>query len=189
MKKLLVLAALGASLLILPLSDGNAACGKSKRISDADAGCLDGKIIKMGREYGYQAQNTCHEWGKVVAKVDIKNGPDKTWHLTTSAIKWGSTSAYRKPRSITCCSDLSDLCSKSDLLTPDGCKTQYQKSPAHGVCRNEDFSVSGENCVVYAECPYLQGRWFENEVTIHYLETKALFNCTGSLLNGNVYRC
>lgn len=54
----------------------------------------------------FSARNTFPSQGKVVAKIDIKDKADRTWHLTNSAWNDGSEDA-NKVNGIYCCKDLS----------------------------------------------------------------------------------
>ncbi len=130
-------------------------CGSSQRVSLASSGCLDGDWDNDTSRWGikssdFWARNLCSSWGKVVAKIDIKSASDKTWHLTNSNKRTGD--ANNHVRSIKCCSDLSDLCDKSDVLTVDGCNGQFNKSPAATRCRVHRTTVTGENCNITADC-------------------------------------
>ena len=72
-----------------------ASCGKSQRIDHDDANCLDAgwnnstNWLSHGKVW---ARNECPEHGTVVAKVDIKGGKDKTWHLSDGDKKSAGTS-------------------------------------------------------------------------------------------------
>ena len=60
-----------------------AACGSSDRKSHRDSECLsawwDNNTWPSPSPFG--VQNLCPDWGKVVAKIDLKDTGDKTWHL------------------------------------------------------------------------------------------------------------
>ena len=186
--KTLVATALGL-MLMLPVAESHAACERSKRIEDANAQCMTSEKWSTGgwfrRQHHAKAKNECPDWGKVVAKVDIQGGTDTTWDLRDGNWREGSWRSPKSVRAVTCCSDLSDLCSKSDVLTPQGCETQYDKSSAESTCQDESFQVRGESCVISAFCKIVAGYGFNTSITVHYPDTKTLSNCNGVLKAGS----
>ena len=94
MKRLTAIAALSDLLLLISPSQIHAACEGDKRVSSEKAGCL---VTRQWRTRGFfstrdhvQAKNLCPQWGKVVVKVDIKNGGDATWTLSDGQWRSGS---------------------------------------------------------------------------------------------------
>ena len=117
---------------------GHASCESNKRVSLSSAGCLSGEYTNNTSNWGltksstFWAYNACNGWGTVVAKIDLKLATDKTWYLENASQRKGDADTH--VRSITCCSDLSDLCNKSDVLTVDGCTARFEDSPASDDC-------------------------------------------------------
>ena len=81
-----LLAALGlaAAVAILP-APADAACGKSERVSHRDAECLNAWRENKGAftKNKFHVRNMCPAYGRVVAKVDLKDAMDRTLHLAT----------------------------------------------------------------------------------------------------------
>jgi len=185
-KTLFAIAALGGFLAMLPVSASDAACGKSKRVKASDAECLwawweNKRDFWQGWKSSYKVRNECALWGKVVAKIDIAVGSDKTENLTGGGQVWKTISGY-KINEVTCCSDLSDLCSKSDVLTPEGCKKQFQKSRANGNCYGATFETSGnDRCIIAANCRKADGKNRSTRIKATYPVVKTLVNCNGDL--------
>ena len=139
----------------------------------------------------------CHLWGTVVAKVDLHNCSDKTWHLNNADRRRGSEPC--RVDGIYCCKDVGDLCEKSDLVTIDGCRSQFNDSPASDTCYlsgGETYTVgstsptpvtwSDENCSFWAKCDYTadDGTTQEKQTSIsdvHWLDSDDLVNCDGTL--------
>ena len=137
------------------------------------------------RRIHFKARNQCPDWGEVVVKVAIVGDTDKTWHLTDDNWKEDSVRAPRSVESVTCCSDLSVLCSKSDVLNPIGCKTQFLKSPAEETCTIDNSSAHGEDCQIDASCSSKYDPTRKPTSTkVHWTQVKNLINCNGSLKLG-----
>ena len=188
MKRLTAMAALSALLLLIPTSQIHAACERGKRIKHLKADCLSASHWETigffsGKSHA-KAKNLCPKWGRVIAKVDIKSGTDGTWGLTNSHWRQESWRFPKKVREVSCCSDLSDLCSKSDVLTTRGCETQFNRSEASRTCHNRTFGVRGENCVVEANCKRNDESVKTASITAHYPDTKTIKNCDGTLKLG-----
>ena len=184
--------------LVLPLclvvsGASYASCGSGNRTALGSAECLDGgwnnKKGFMGwKSSTFWAQNKCPDWGKTVAKVDISKATDKTWHLTTGDSRSGSHGSAHVS-GVYCCSDLSHLCNKSDVLTSSGCTAKFQDSPAFtsGTCSSPSATVSGENCAITATCNTDIGGGtlvtgsFEESITIHYTKADEVQYCIGKL--------
>ena len=175
-----------ALLLAAPASQAQVACGPSQRVSDADADCMDSQTWESGgfwnRRTHFKARNQCPDFGKVVVKVDIEGGTDKTWHLIDGEWKEDSVRFPSTVESVTCCSDLSDLCSKSDMIHPQGCKDEFKKSAANDTCTYTGSAVHGEHCEINAKC---ESDKSEDRIpataTLHFLKVKHLQNCNGTL--------
>ena len=148
---LMALAVLAAT--ALAPGSAYAACGSSNRIASSSANCLsagwDNGTHLWTHSY-VEARNDCSDLGTVVAKVDIRDGRDFTWHLTNGNIRYGQSD--HNFRGVYCCSDLSDLCSKSDVVNNTGCTTQFDSSPASDTCNNVSMSTDSKNCVITADC-------------------------------------
>ncbi len=107
--------AVATGLAVMLTVQANAACGISDRISHRDANCLRAEwhnppVPVFGSTTWYAVKNMCVSNGKVVAKVDIENGTDRTLHLADSQER--SDTTWTRIRWIYCCTDLSDLCSR-----------------------------------------------------------------------------
>ena len=185
MERLTVIAALGGLMMMLPLTNSHAACEYGERISNTQARCMTSERWSSSGFFNnkrhVKVKNQCPEWGKVVAKVDIKGGTDATWTLTDGNWRYGSWRHPTKIRQVSCCKDLSDLCSKSDVLTPQGCETQFKKSSAARTCYDGSFEVNGESCVVNASCKRINQEFTKTSITAHYLRAKTVNNCNGTL--------
>ena len=99
----------------------HAACDTKDRIKHEDAECLTAEWdndIGVWSIVDVAAKNECSDLGTVVAKVDRKACPDYTWHLTGSDTM-ERNGTWCDVRHVYCCSDLSDLCNRSDLSNDD----------------------------------------------------------------------
>ncbi len=179
----------GIGVLVLSaamIDSADASCERSARIFHSHVECLDGGWNNRGflKKDTAWAQNMCPEWGKVVAKVDRLAARDWTWNLTTGTRRTGKGTAGNI-RGVYCCTDLSDLCRKSDLLTVSGCEAQFDNSSASATCSNATVTVSGENCMIAATCksPF-KGYPINSSITVHYLDTDDVENCDGRLEYG-----
>ena len=96
----------------------HASCDENDRIASGDSSCLSagwsnscenrifGKCISWSSTYWAQAASQCTSGSsKVVAKVDIAGGSDRTWHLHNTDNRSGSSST-NKTNGIYCCNDL-----------------------------------------------------------------------------------
>ena len=83
----------------------------------------------------------CPEYGKVVAKVDLKSARGRTILLTDGLPRDGDT--RHRIRGISCCSDIGALCNRSDIVTDEGCATRFNRvSPANGSCGSEMLATA-----------------------------------------------
>ena len=130
--RLILMGVVSLAITLVSVGEVDASCSGSQRMRDANADCLNSRYSNSGNWLNpsseFYAWNSCHNYGKVVAKVDIKNRPDVTWHLTSNAQREGQADEH--VRDIYCCKDLSVLCKRSDVVNPDGCLDQFRKSPA-----------------------------------------------------------
>ena len=107
--------ALFASLAISGAS--HASCTGDDRVSIPDASCLSGshsnhcsfdifgKCLSYQSSFWVQALTSCVQNGnKVVAKIDLKDRIDETWHLTNHDRNDGAADTYT--RGVYCCDDL-----------------------------------------------------------------------------------
>ena len=188
MKRFAAMAALSGLLLLIPLSETHADCERGKRLNHSNADCLTAQQWETSRFFSRKshakAKNLCPKWGRVIAKVDIKNGTDGTWGLTNGNWREESWRFPKRVREVSCCSDLSDLCSKSDVLTTRGCETQFNRSEANRTCDQKVFAVRGENCVVEANCKRNDESVRRASITAHYPDTKTIKNCDGTMKLG-----
>lgn len=88
-----------------------ASCGSSQRVA-ADGVCLNAgwensKSCIWGTcRYSSSFRALSRSNGKVVAKIDTENHPDKTWHLNYNGHARSST-AEKNIRGVYCCKDIS----------------------------------------------------------------------------------
>ena len=76
------------------------------------------------------------QYGSVVAKVDLKSAMDRTLRLDDGDGRDGST--VHRIRGISCCSDIGELCNRSDVVTDNGCLARFHRmGPASGTCYTE----------------------------------------------------
>ncbi len=96
---------------------GHASCSEINRISESVSGCMEsgfdnrcksqifGQCLSWSSTFWAEAASECTRGSdKVVVKVDIAGGTDKTWHLYDDTQRSGSAS--KKVRGVFCCSDL-----------------------------------------------------------------------------------
>ena len=181
--------AVSAAVAWLPLLAGQVhagSCEGSNRVRHKDAQCLHAKWDNDTNWLSHgkvEARNECPEYGTVVAKVDIKNFRDETWHLDDGETKKHNTQIYNV-RHVYCCKDLSDICNKSDRLNEDGCRAQFSHSSADDQCRNVSASVNdNEECVITAECRISRDLdlWDSDTITASWPDTRNIVNCGGNL--------
>ena len=188
----LAIAVIAVAFMLLPAGAAEASCGKGNRVDHRDAECLSASWNNRGvlRKSPYHVRNMCPEYGSVVAKVDLESAMDRTLRLDDG--EWRDGSTIHRVRGISCCSDTSDLCNRSDVLTDAGCLARFrQVSPAAGTCRNATATYSGETrtCTIAAEClladpevvlfPYMP-----TGIVIPYPELGEVHNCGGFLRRG-----
>ena len=191
----------------------HASCGISDRKAFNHSECLhawwDNNPWPKKSTFGVQVRNDCHLWGTVVAKVDLRSCSDKTWHLNNTNKRRGAEAC--RVNEISCCQDIGDLCNRRDLVTIDGCTSQWNKSPASNTCylsggeyyitnptgtTTEDFLTSvyfdkdEHTCGFWAKCKYLTPQWDieERQTSIrdgHWLDSDDLVNCNGVLKDGS----
>ena len=131
--RLVLMSVVSLAVSLASVGEVDAACGSGQRMKSSNSECLAARWSNSGNwanaRSEYYANNACHQYGKVVAKIDIKNGPDVTWHLSSAALR-SCADTSRHVRQIYCCKDLSVLCKRSDVVNPEGCRAQFNKSPA-----------------------------------------------------------
>ena len=184
-------ALLAAALGALPVRTVDAACGAGNRVDHADAECLSAWWKNRGlfRKSPYHVRNLCPEYGKVVAKVDLKLANDRTLHLSDGHPRDGDT--RHRIRGISCCSDAGALCNRSDVVTDTGCLSRFLRtSTAAWSCMNETAvaAISGENyrCTVTARCKTGEFRfnrpvYSDTSITVAWLDLDDVQNCAGVL--------
>ena len=187
------IALLAVALILLPASTAEASCSTGSRVDHGDAECLSASWKNRGvlKKSPYHVRNMCPEYGKVVAKVDLKSAMDRTLHLNDGSQRDGTT--IHRIRGISCCSDTSVLCNRSDLVTDEGCVAQFNRvSSAAWTCINETASaaISGENynCTVTARCEVRYDPVFPQyrttSITVPWLDLGDVSNCEGYLRRG-----
>ena len=126
-------ALLAAALMLLPASTAEASCSTGNRVDHRDAECLSASWKNRGvlKKSPYHVQNMCPEYGKVVAKVDLKSAMDRTLHLDDGSQRDGST--IHRIRGISCCSDIGELCNRSDIVTDAGVRCAIQSGEFGGL--------------------------------------------------------
>ena len=167
-------------------------CERGQRIDHNDAGCLRAEWdnnTNLWSEGKVEAQSKCSDYGTVVVKVDRKAATDYTWHLTNNRTRHKSTGAI-DVRGVYCCSDLSDLCDKSEV-DDDSCLDRFRSSSADDTCKNESASIDGlHQCTIEADCETYQQTslsgdpqtWYEEaSITVHWSDVDDLHNCKGEL--------
>ena len=111
------LAVFALALGVMLVGQAHASCSDDgDRIDYEDAECL---AAEWNNYLGFTpaliaVKNKCSDLGKVVARIDIWGHPGYTIHLTDGL--WVENSpGFTYIQDIYCCTDLSDLCNKSDL--------------------------------------------------------------------------
>ena len=185
----------------------SASCGISDRVGFVGASCLhawwDNNNWPKKSTFGAQVQNDCHEWDKVVAKVDLKDCSDKTWHLTNTNKRRGSEAC--RVNGIYCCKDMG-ICNKFDYTTKEGCTSQWNKSPASETCTlsggnpimfydmqvagPQSVTSTGDDCNFWAKCQYITSEWTIEEKQasiedVHWPDADEVYNCNGVLKEGD----
>ena len=183
--------ALALAALALCAAPADAACEKRHRISHGDAGCLEASWTHSGTPAmrTFRVRNRCPDLGKVVAKIDLAGAADRTWHLHDGEWRHGSTT--HRIRDISCCSDLSATCNRSDVFSDSGCVARFnRRSPAAWSCRDESASADGESgrCDITATCdrawrPGGAGS-LRTSASVPWDEFARLNNCDGRLTLG-----
>ena len=190
----LAVALLAAALMLLPATTADASCSAGNRVDHRDSECLSAWWKNRGvlKKSSFHVRNMCPEYGKVVAKVDLKSAMDRTLHLNDGLPRDGDT--RHRIRGISCCSDTGALCNRSDVVTDAGCLARFmQVSPAARTCARPRAiaAISGENynCTISAECwmtvpppefyPYMPTR-----ITVPWLDLGDVRNCAGHLTRG-----
>ena len=173
-------------LLLLLGSEAFASCTGSNRIWHNSAECLvaEWESKSWPQTSWFRVGSSCPEFGKVVAKVDIKNASDRTIHLTNSNSRSGSST--HSIRGIYCCKDVGDLCNYPDLVNPQGCVDQFRESPAKETCslyKRPTVGDSTTQCNFKAWCRFDHGEYSGQSTLNNVLWYKAddMINCNGVL--------
>ena len=186
-------ALLAVASILLPASTAEASCSTGNRVDHKDAECLSASWKNRGvlKKSPYHVRNMCPEYGKVVAKVDLVSAMDRTLHLDDGSQRDGTT--IHRIRGISCCSDIGELCNRSDIVTDAGCVAQFNRvSSAAWTCVDETASaaISGENynCTVTARCEGRHDPVFHQyrttSITVPWLDLGDVNNCYGNLRRG-----
>ena len=177
--------------LALYAAPGDAACEKKYRVSHSEAECLTASWTHSGAPpiRMFRVRNRCPDIGKVVAKIDLAGARDRTWHLHDGDTRHGSTT--HRIRDISCCSDLSATCNRSDVFSDSGCVARFKRrSPAAWSCDDVSASADSEvrRCDVTATC---QRAWrpggggvLRTSLSVPWEEFGSLNNCDGRLTLG-----
>ena len=186
------IALLAGALLLLPENAEASQCSRAERVDHRNSECLYAWWKNRGllKKSPFQVRNQCSEYGKVVAKVDLAWASDRTLHLINDLPRDGDT--RHRIRSISCCSDISDLCNRSDVVTEEGCLARFRQSPASKKCWNASATaaISGDDysCNVSADCEYFdwgkQRLQRHTSITVPWLELDDVNNCSGQLTRG-----
>ena len=184
------IALLAGALLLLPENAEASQCSRGERVDHRNSECLYAWWKNRGllKKSPFQVRNQCSEYGKVVAKVDLAWASDRTLHLIDDIPRGGDT--RHRIRSISCCSDISDLCNRSDVVTDEGCLARFRQSPASKKCWNASAAISGDDysCNVSADCEYfdwgMQRLQRHTNITAPWLELDDVNNCSGWLTRG-----
>ena len=187
----LAAALLAAALMLLPATTAAGSCSTGNRVDHRDAECLSAWWQNRGllKKSPYQVRNMCPGYGKVVAKVDLKSARDRTLTLDDGLPRDGDT--RHRIRDISCCSDIGELCNRSDAVTDAGCVARFRRvSPANGSCGSVTATavISGGNydCRISATC-MLDGTMFldrPSSITVPWLDLDEVRNCNGRLRRG-----
>ena len=186
-------AVLAALLILLPSGAADASCNGGNRVDHENAECLSAWWKNRGvlRKSPYYVRNMCPEYGKVVAKVDLKSARDRTLHLHGGLPREGDT--RHRIRGISCCSDAGTLCNRSDVVTGPGCLARFhQTSSAAWSCMNETAAaaISGGNynCTIRAKCERMEQygtpHYAESSITVPWYDLDDVRNCDGVLTRG-----
>ena len=202
-----ILGLLAFAAIMVVAGAAHADCWGDNRVTFHHSECLhgwwDNNPWPRKSTFGAQVQNNCHDWGTVVAKVDLASCSDKTWHLNNTNKRRGSEAC--RVNGIYCCKDVGDLCDKTDLITVAGCTDQFDDSPASDTCylsggetyhiqvaimdrpaQSVTHSTSDYTCSFWAKCDYTadDGSTQEKQTSIkdvHWLDSDDLVNCSGEL--------
>ena len=124
-----------------------------------------------------------------MAKIDLAGAADRTWHLHDGESRHGSTT--HRIRDISCCSDLSATCNRSDVFSDSGCVARFnRRSPAAWSCRDESAFADGESgrCDITATCDRAWrpggGGSLRTSASVPWDEFARLNNCDGRLTLG-----
>ena len=169
-------------------TNARASCESNDRISDANSGCLETK--QWHKETGfwtityyYKARNLCHDLGKLVAKVDIASANDRTLTFNYDDKDWQEGSSNNNVRSVSCCSDTSELCNRADMVTDHNCLIKWTDSDASYECATTEITAtpSKSECLIRARCPKNNGGFQETSARGHFHYIYTLKNCDGHL--------
>ena len=180
-----------AILTLFLVPTAHAACESSKRLHGGFAQCLEAQTWQTScgwlcKEHHFKARNRCHDLGKLVAKVDIRNENDVTWTFPIYDTSWkqGVNSGVDPyVRGVYCCTDLSELCNPSDLVNVADCTARWEESSAHGTCMNVRVQAFPDqsDCQVNADCRTHGSKWIPTSAKGHYHKLYTLKNCDGHL--------
>ena len=192
--------ALAVAVLALLAIPAEAACEKGKRVSHRDAECLSaGQGNRAASKLNsFHVQNMCPAYGRVVARVDLRDARDRTLTLDDGARRDDST--IHRIEGISCCSDSSTLCNRSDVVTDAGCRSRFvEESSAIWTCGTDNLaataSISGEsyNCTITAGCEpawahhstvFWTYPYMVSSITVPWTELDEVSNCDGVLTLG-----
>ena len=199
--RLVLMSVVSLAVSLVSVGEVDASCGSSQRLKHSSSECLAARYTNSGNWLNasseYYANNACHQYGKVVAKIDIKHGSDATWHLTGAGLRSGGSTSHHV-RQIWCCKDLSHLCNKSDVVTADGCRAQFDKSPAATttpaclLSQDPTATAEGDNplscnfanvwCLeTHAATGIIEGMNSSSLSQVRYYDADDLINCDGIL--------
>ena len=178
----------GMAVIALALAvsgEAQAACEMNERISHRDSDCLTAEWTNRTwpNRTELTVKSECQAYGKVVAKIDVKNASDLTWHLNNGVMR--RKMGFFRVREVSCCSDLSDLCNASGMVTHRSCLERFQGSSADESCRDATGTAIGDStCTITAQCETRSGYVIPSHITTSYRDVAGLHNCGGFLTSG-----
>ena len=185
------------------VTNAHAACEANKRHSPQNANCLEASHWYHGtsswtRIYKWKARNTCKWLGKVVAKIDVAHASDQTVTLPYGDGDWHEGQVNNEIRSVKCCTDLSDMCNREDIVTDANCLDRWRESDAHewiierGSCPANNTTATAkpdtEECHFQTTCirdDLLPWERVQRQIQVHYHDVWKVDRCAGQLRPNN----
>ncbi len=137
--------------------EAHADCDSSDRMNHSSSDCLHGwwDNNTWPTKTTFGVQSFCWQptaGGTVVAKIDIVNRPDLTWHLNNGHKRRDKT--WNWIRDIHCCEDLSVLCKWNERVNNGTCEDEWNEGTGQDRCTVtiEPREPKKWNCRVTADC-------------------------------------